>query len=80
MLNRAKEMDAIPCYIMIFQLYKECTLWKKHRMEKSLADYEAYMSYAYMFWYRAIAKHNSVSKHINKEVKDFFVGLCKELN
>jgi hypothetical protein len=68
-VDRVKEMDAIPCYIIVFQLYTECLLWKKNRMEKSLTDYEAFMCYAYMVWYRAIDKHNSVSKNIKKEVK-----------
>lgn len=32
--DRVSEMDAIPCYIQIFELYSYCSLWKRQKWER----------------------------------------------
>jgi hypothetical protein len=48
-------------------------------MHKSKEDYEAFMSYAYIFWYRVICKHAAVGKNIKVYIKDFFKEIEVEL-
>lgn len=79
MVERVNEMDAIPCYIQIFELYTYCGLWRRLRWEKSQREYEGYMSYAYMFFYKAVLKHIPVGKNLKQEIKTFFKNLGDEM-
>jgi hypothetical protein len=69
MLNRVSKMDMIPCYIMIFRLYKICS--EKKEGDIDIKD-EGFMAYAYLFWYRAISKHVAIGKNIKEYIKIFF--------
>lgn len=71
-------MDAIPCYIEIFQLYTYCSLWKQHRWENSILEYEGFMCFAYMFFYKAISKHLAIGKYIKQDIKAFFKSIVEE--
>lgn len=72
MADRVGQMDAIPCYIEIFELFSFCSLWKAHRWEKSIMEYEGFMCFAYMFYYKAISKHMLIGKNLKQEIKMFF--------
>jgi hypothetical protein len=78
MANRVGQMDAIPCYLQIFELYTYCSLWKRHRWEKSAVEYEGYMCFAYMFFYKAISKHMTIGKYLKQDIKAFFKGILEE--
>lgn len=69
MLNRINDMQIIPCYIQIFELYTICKQWRKMRWEKKLEEYEGFLSYAYMFWYKAISKHIAIGKNVKPYIK-----------
>jgi hypothetical protein len=37
------------------------------------------MSYAYIFWYRAVNRHATIGKNIKEHIKEFFRELGAEL-
>lgn len=79
MAERVSEMDVIPCYIQIFELYSYCSLWKRLKWERPVLEYEGYLAYAYMFFYKAVSRHITIGSNLKKEIKDFFRSLCDEL-
>ena len=79
MLDRVAEMDVIPCYIKLFELYIMIQHYKLNRHHFSKPEYEGYLAYAYMFWYKCINRHYPIVNNINKEVKATFVDVDKEL-
>jgi hypothetical protein len=79
MAERVGEMDAIPCYIQIFELYSYCSLWKRLKWERPAVEYEGYMAYAYMFFYKAISRHIAIGRNLKQDIKLFFRTLCDEL-
>jgi len=72
MLDRVNEMDMVPCYIRIYMFYTLCHLWRNQKNKHAKEDYEAFMSYAYLFWYRAVSKFFVIAKNIKPYIKDFF--------
>jgi hypothetical protein len=69
-------MDAIPCYIHIFELYTYCSLWKRYKWERTVLEYEGFMAYAYMFFYKAISRHITIGKNLKQDIKAFFKSIC----
>jgi hypothetical protein len=79
MLQRVKEMDAIPCYIQIFRLYHECEMIESGKKKMNKDDQEGFMAYAYLFWYSSIFKHMKIGKNIKSYIKEFFMALEKRI-
>lgn len=77
MLERVGEMDVIPCYIMIFRLYHRCESMRKVKVRLSEGEYEGFMAFAYLFWYRAISRWLQIGKNTRPYIKEFFRGIEK---
>jgi hypothetical protein len=77
--DRIKEMDAIPCYIQIFELYSYCSLWKRLKWERRKVYYDGFMAFAYMFFYKAISNHLLIGKNLKQDIKGFFKALLDEM-
>jgi len=75
LLDSIDEMEIIPCYILIFNFYIICKLWKENRLKEEAENSKEFACYACMFWYRSVCKHMSIGKNIKKYIKDFFKDL-----
>ena len=76
-LGHIKEMDCIPCYIMIFRLYQACESIKEGRLQ--MEHKEGFFAYAYLFWWSSIYRHMNIGKNIKGYIRDFFKQLEKEV-
>lgn len=54
-------------------------MWKEYRWEKEGEDYEGFLAYAYLFWYKAISKHLQIGKNTKDYIKNFFKKILEDL-
>lgn len=78
MLGQVNEMDVVPCYIHIFHLYSYSSMWKQYRWGKE-EDYQGFLAYAYLFWYKAISKHLHIGKNTKDYIKNFYRKIGDDL-
>lgn len=72
MLERVQEMDVIPCYIMIFRLYQRIKNIREAKEKMGVQEYEGFLAFAYLFWYRAISRWIQIGRNTKPYIKEFF--------